>query len=83
MELPQKKIVDRPHNGLRLGYCEAKDCKRKGERVVVAETRLTNGRVVCLCEKCLDTATGDIKRYRKGLKQKTKSDIIEVGDKLL
>lgn len=84
-ELPKRKIV-RPHDGLRLGYCETRDCKHKSyeykDRLIVVEIRLTDGKVVCVCESCLDSLSGNIKKYKKQLKQDASCDIIEVGDKV-
>ena len=74
--LPVKKKIVRPHNHLRLGFCENKDCKYR-IRIILAEFHLTSGRVVSICESCLDKASANIKRYKKGLKQKEKSDMIE------
>jgi len=88
MKLPEKLRIARPHDGLRLGYCDAKDCKHD-IRVVVAEIRLSTGRVISLCESCLDSVSATIKRYKRNLKTKKddklfsekECDIIEVGDK--
>jgi hypothetical protein len=79
MEVPKRREADKPHNNLRLGYCEVKDCKYS-IRVIVAEIRLNNGRVVSICESCLDSLSANIKRYKSGLKKQREYDIIKIEE---
>jgi len=77
--MPEKKKVTLPYNNLRLGFCECKDCKYN-IRVILTEFHLSSGRVVCICESCLDKASANIKRYKRSLKQQEKCDIIKVEE---